>query len=126
MWTFIIVIIGIVIGKFILDTTKQSYYIKQQGGILTKYATLVNYILHSNDKYRILQNDNTFVAIGTQGVAGSQVFYIYPSYGKVAIIMKVKNNPIFGNIKEEWTFPENMDQKDMIENIKKKLQYIYF
>lgn len=34
----------------------------------------------------------------------------------------VGNNPIFGNMKMEWTFPENMDQEDMIQNINKGIE----
>lgn len=130
MWTIIIAIIASIIVrfiyKFIVDTRKQSSDIKNQGGIRTKYATLVDHFLHANEQCRILREDNTFVAVGIKGLAGSQVYSIYPSYyGKVTIRMEIKNNPLFGNMKEEWTFPEDMNQEYMIMNINKKLEEIF-
>ena len=52
-----------------------------------------------------------------QGIAGSQVFYITKSFGVVIIQMKVRNNPLWGNMEREWKFPENMDQEKIIEQI---------
>lgn len=40
--------------------------------------------------------------------------------------MQIKNNPIMGNLKKEWTFPENMDQEDMIININKDMEKFMF
>ena len=36
--------------------------------------------------------------------------------------MEMKNNPLFGNMKLEWTFPENMNQEHMILNINKDIE----
>ena len=122
MLTFIIVIVVFVLIKFIYDTSKQSSSIRRQGGIRTKYSTLINHILESDKRSRILQEDDTFVSAGIVGPAGSQVYNIYPTYGNVTIEMEIKNNPLLGNIKMEWTFPDNMDQNDMIRNINKDLE----
>lgn len=117
MWTFIIVIVVCIIGKFLFDTAKQSSDIKDQGGIRQKYSILINHFLQGHERCRILQSSNTFVAVGVQGPAGSQIYYVYPTYGNVTIRMEMKNNPLWGNMKMEWTFPENMDQNRMIEKI---------
>jgi glutamine phosphoribosylpyrophosphate amidotransferase len=114
MWGFIITLIVLFIGKFIYDTAKQSSKIKSDGGIRRKYATLVDHFLSGHPNCRIFQETNTFVSVGVSGAGGSQVYYIYPSYGNVSIRMEIKNNPLLGNLKKEWTFPENMDQEDMI------------
>ena len=117
MWTFIIVIVVFIIGRFLYDTAKQSSEIKEHGGIRQKYSILINNFLHGHERCRILQSSNTFVAVGVYGAAGSQVYYIYPTYGNVTIRMEIKNNPLWGNMKMEWTFPENLDQNIMIEKI---------
>lgn len=122
MWTFIIIILVCIVIKFIYDTSKQSEQVQKEGGIRTKYAVLVDYFLSGDKRCRILQNDNTFVSVGVTGPAGSQIYYIYPSYGSVSIKMEMKNNPLFGHLKMEWTFPEEMDQYKMIDKINQDLE----
>lgn len=39
--------------------------------------------------------------------------------------MEIKNNPLFGNMKHEWTFSENMNQEDMIRNINNDLENLF-
>lgn len=117
MWTFIIVLVAFTIIKFIYDSVKQSSKVKSEGGIRKKYSVLIDRLLSAHEKCRILQDTNTFVSVGIIGHAGSQIYHIYPSYGNVSIRMEIKNNPLFGNMKMEWTFPEDMDQEDMIQNI---------
>lgn len=126
MWGFIITIVVLIVIKFIYDTVKQSSKIAADGGIRKKYSTLVEHFLSSHPNCRIIQEANTFVSVGVSGAGGSQVFSIYPSYGNVTIIMQIKNNPIMGNLKKEWTFPENMDQEDMIININKDIEKFMF
>lgn len=122
MWTFIIAIVAFIILKFIYDSVKQSSEVKAEGGIRKKYSVLINHFLNSHERCRVLQDSNTFVSVGIIGPAGSQIYHVYPSYGNVSIRMEIKNNPIFGNMKMEWTFPEDMDQEDMIHNINKGIE----
>lgn len=122
MWTYIIIIIGLIIIKFLYDTAKQSSRVKSEGGIRKKYNVLIEHFLSGHERCRILQESNTFVSVGVSGPAGSQIYSIYPSYGNVTILMEMKNNPLFGNMKLEWTFPENMNQEHMILNINKDIE----
>jgi hypothetical protein len=122
MWTFIIILILFFVGRFIYDTAKQSEKISREGGIRRKYSVLINHLLEGRPDCRILQEDNTFVAVGVCGAAGSTVYYIYPSYGNVSIKMEIKNNPLLGDMKMEWRFPESMSQERMIEKINSDLE----
>ena len=117
MWGFIITIVILSFIKFAYDTAKQSSKIRSEGGVREKYAVLVDYFLYSHERCRIFQNTNTMVSVGVSGPGGSQIYYIYPSYGNVSIRMEIKNNPILGNMKMEWDFPDSMDQEIMIEKI---------
>ncbi len=120
MGIFLIIIAVIVVGiiiKFAADSTKQSSEVKSQGGMRKKYATLINHILSSDPKAKIFQEENTFISAGVSGIAGSTIFYIQQTYGNVTIQYEVKNNPIVGFLKKEWTFPENMDQDLMWERM---------
>lgn len=122
MVKFLILIVAIVIIKFLYDTFTQSSKIKSEGGVRRKYSTLVNYFLSSDQRCRIYQETNTFVSVGISGAAGSQMYYISPAYGNVSIRMEIKNNPMLGNKTKEWTFPENMDQNEMIRRIESDIQ----
>lgn len=117
MWRFIIILLVFIVIKFIYDTVKQSAKIKNEGGVRKKYAILINHFLSGHKQSQIFQDDNTLVSVGVMGIAGSQIYFISPAYGNVSIRMEIKNNPLFGNTKMEWLFPENMDQSLMIEKI---------
>ena len=126
MWGFIITLVVLIILKFLYDTFKQSSKITSEGGVRIKYATLIEYFLSAHENSRVFQETNTFVSVGVSGMGGSQIFSIYPSYGNITITMQIKNNPIMGNLKKEWTFPEHMNQEDMIININKDMEKFMF
>lgn len=128
MVTFIIAIVVFIVIKFIFDSVKQSNEVASQGGVRKKYSVLIDHILTGHENARVFQETNTFVSVGVSGIAGSTIFYIQQAYGNVNIQYKVKNNPIIGEMKKEWTFPENMDQNLMIrrinEDLEKELNYL--
>lgn len=119
MWFLKIIgfIVAFIIVRFIIDMIKQSIEMKTQGGVRQKYSKIVDFVLSSHPDSKIFHKDNTSVVVGVQGIAGSQVFYITKSFGVVIIQMKVRNNPLCGNMEREWKFPENMDQEKIIEQI---------
>ena len=78
---------------------------------------MVDHFLSSDTRARIFKETNTFISVGISGAAGSQIYYIMPIYGNVSIRMEIKNNPLLGNQKLEWKFPESMNQEDMIEKM---------
>lgn len=119
MWflKFIGFIIAFIIIRFIIDLIIQSKEMKDQGGARKKYSKIVDYVLSSHPDSKIFQQDNTLVVVGVTGIAGSQIFYIQKTFDVANIQMKVKNNPLWGNLEMEWKFPENMDQDLMIAQI---------
>lgn len=125
----ILIVVGFIFLRFIIDAIGQSSDMKKQGGARQKYAKIVDYILSSHPDSKIFQQTNTLVVVGVQGVAGSQVFYIQKTFSVVNIQMKVRNNPLWGNIEMEWNFPEDKDQDQIISqinsDIKKKMSLIH-
>lgn len=119
MWFLKIIgsIVAFIIVRFIIDMIKLSIEMKTQGGVRQKYSKIVDFVLNSHPDSKIFHQDNTSVVVGVQGIAGSQVFYITKSFEVVIIQMKVRNNPLCGNLEREWKFPENMDQEKIIEQI---------
>ena len=81
MWTVIIIIAVCFIGKFVLDSINQSNDMKAQGGVRTKYAHLIQSLLDSDPRARILQETNTFVNVGISGPAGAQSFFLQQTFG---------------------------------------------
>lgn len=119
MWflKFIGFIIAFIIVRFIIDMIIQSKEMKNQGGVRKKYSKIIDFVLSAHPDSKIFHQDNTSVVVGVQGIAGSQVFYITKAFEVVIIQMKVRNNPLCGNMEREWKFPENMDQDKIIEQI---------
>ena len=122
MWGFIITIVILILLKFIYDTSKQSSKIKRGGGVGLLCGVLVVVLVWGVERWRFFVIGFSFVSVGVSGPAGSQIYYIYPSYGNVAIRMEIKDNPLLGNMKMEWSFPEDMNQEHMIEKINQDIE----
>lgn len=122
MWKFIIILIVLILGKFFYDTMKQSREVRKQGGVRTKYAKLIQMILDSDPRVRIVQETNTMVNVGISGMAGSQNYLLQQTFGKLNVQVVIRNNPLLGNMKIERIFPEDMDQEKMMEELLKAQQ----
>lgn len=117
MWTFIIILLVLFLGKFIIDSLKQSNEMKKQGGIKKKYAKLVQMLLDADPRTRIIQESNNFINVGISGPAGAQSYLLQQTFGSLTIQVVVKNNPLLGNLTIERTFPEDMDQEEMMKEL---------
>ena len=117
MWTFIIILLVLFFGKFIIDSLKQSNEIKKQGGIKIKYAKLVQMLLDADPRTRIIQESNNFINVGISGPAGAQSYFLQQTFGSLTVQVVVKNNPLLGNLTIERTFPEDMDQEEMMKEL---------
>lgn len=115
-WIIIIAIVVIIAIKFANDCNEQADAVAKQGGMRIKYRTLINYILSSDPKCKIIQETATFISVGVSGISGSTVFFIQQTFGSVTIQYKVKSH-VFGNHQLEWKFDEFADQEKMIEKI---------
>ena len=117
MLILIIFLIVLIVAKFIFDSIKQSKEMKLQGGIRNKYAKLIQMISDSDKRIRIIQETSTFVNVGISGPAGAQSFLLYQTYGKLTVQIVIKNNPLLGNMKIERSFPEDMDQEEIMKEL---------
>lgn len=117
MLTFVIFLVVLIVAKFIFYSIKQSKEMKLQGGIRNKYAKLIQMILDSDKRIRIIQETNTFVNVGVSGPAGAQSFLLYQTFGKLTVQIVIKNNPLLGNMKIERSFPEDMDQEEIAKEL---------
>ncbi len=90
---------------------------KAHGGIRTKYAQLIQSLLDSDPRVKIIQETTTFVNVGISGPAGAQSFFLQQIRNKLIVQIVIKNNPLLGNMTIERTFPENMNQEEMMNEL---------
>ena len=115
-WIIIIGIVVFIAVKFFSDNNKQANEVAKQGGMRKKYSTLVSYFLAGHQNSRIIQEESTFMRIGSVSPGGSTFFDIAQTFGNVTI-QWIAKSAFMGNHKLEWTFNEFMDQEEMIQRI---------
>lgn len=115
-WIIVLAVAAWILIKFFSDWDKQGEHVKQEGGMRTKYRTLVDYALSGSDKSHIVQETNTFIRVGASSAGGSTFFDISQTFGKVTI-QWLSKSMLLGNDKLEWEFGEYDDQEKMVEKI---------
>lgn len=116
MWTFIIIVIVLIVGKFLYDRNQQSVQIGRQGGMSNKYRTLIAHLMGGHSNTKIFQETSDSLSLGVSNAGGSTIFRLLQTFGKVTVSWEM-SSPLFGKHKLEWSFPEFMDQNEMFERI---------
>lgn len=124
MWIVILIIIcGFIIYKFFGKTRETVGTIQADGGMRLKYSTLLNNILDGHKNCKILMETRTYIRVGVSNYGGTTMFHIQqcPNHS-VMIDYEVSDNPVLGKISLRFTFPDDMDQDDMITQISLGIQ----
>lgn len=118
MWIFILIIIGLIIGKFTFDSLRQSSAMKQAGGMAIKYSELVDACLGCSGA-RILRETPTFISIGgkytKKGITIDYAFWIHHTFNDklvVKYVLKAPNMP--QKVVKQWQFSQSQPQSQMI------------
>lgn len=121
MWILIVllIIVGIIIIKFLIDRGSQSSIIKQQGGMKNKYRELIQALM-MDPRTKIFNESPDSISLGLSNMGGTTLFILTQTFGFVTVQWKV-DSPVFGKHKMEWDFPENQDQRKMVEKIENDL-----
>ena len=123
IWVIIVAIVVYFIYKFVNESNKVTEKVEAEGGMKKKYHTLLDFILTGHPEARILQETRTFISAGVSNYGGSTMFYIQQSPGGQCIIQyEVKNNPMIGDFRLQWTFPDDMDQTMMLVRMTADIQ----
>lgn len=119
MWIFLLVIIGaFLVYKFGKNTGKTIRSVQSAGGMRLKYSKLLNHILEGHKDSRIIIETRTYIRAGVSNYGGTTMFHIQQCPNHIVMIdYDVSNNPVFGNFSLRFTFPDNMDQDSMMEQI---------
>lgn len=119
MWVIILIIIAVIIiyrlGK---NSGEVIGRVRSDGGMRLKYSTLINNILQGHRDCKILVETRTYIRVGVSNFGGSTIFHIQQCPNNTVMIdYDVSNNPVMPNFSLRFTFPDTMNQDEMMEQI---------
>lgn len=119
MWVIILIIIAVIIiyrlGK---NSGEVIGRVRSDGGMRLKYSTLINNILQGHRDCKILVETRTYIRVGVSNFGGSTIFHIQQCPNNTVMIdYDVSNNPVIPNFSLRFTFPDTMNQDEMMEQI---------
>ena len=112
MWTFIIIILAIIVIKFFIDLNKQSSEIKKQGGMRNKYSTFANWFEQQGCKLT-QETSSSLLYTYVPGPGAYMQFELIQTFGSLSVRYKLQGT----HVVKEWEFPENLSQYNMISEI---------
>ena len=99
--------------RFVIDLIIQRRKVKHEGGMRIKYAEIIRWVMSEYPGARIFQENTTFLSVGARAMSGTTAFWLTQTFGNVTIQYKFSSG-MGGNVNLEWTFPEQMEQTEMI------------
>lgn len=113
---FVAIIVVIIIFNFAKDSYNENDKLVKQGGMRVKYRTLIDNFIDPDSGLKVVKETNNYVCVGMKNASGSIAFHFQHTFDKINVTFEMKNIFI-GNHKLDWTFPEFMDQQQMIDRI---------
>lgn len=118
MWIIIIIIGIVVIYRFGKHTGETVGRVASDGGMRLKYSKLLKNILQGHRDCKIIAETRTYIRAGVSNCGGSTIFHIQQCPNNTVIIdYDVSNNPAVPNFSLRFTFPDTMDQDEIMEQI---------
>ena len=115
IWVIVIAIVVFIAFKLGSASGQVVGSVQSSGGMRVKYAKLLDNILGGHKDSQIFVETRTYIRAGVSNYGGTTLFHIQQSTGnKVIIHYEVKDNPVVPAYQLEWTFPDNMDQDEMM------------
>lgn len=120
MWVIIILIIAAILFFFIRDWYKQNKKMAKEGGMITKYKLLIDFLKEGDPRTKIYRATNDEVVVGLEVMGGYSKFTLYQTFETITIQWISESN-IYGKHKLNWEFAQNLDQQKMIQLIADKM-----
>ena len=115
IWVIIIAIVIFIAFKLGSTSGQVVGSVNSSGGMRVKYAKLIENILGGHKDSQIFVETRTYIRVGVSNYGGTTLFHIQQSTGnKVSIQYEEKNNRVVPSYQLEWTFPDDMDQDEMM------------
>ena len=130
IWAIIIVVIVFLAFKIGSTSRKVIGSINSQGGMRVKYSKLLENILAGHKDSQVFAETCTYIRAAVSNYGGTTLFHIQQSTNNEVIIQyEVKNNPAVPSFQLEWTFPDDMNQDEMMvvmmNDLQKKMMAIF-
>ncbi len=123
MTIFILVVVLLIVIFFVRDTNKDVNKLGSQGGIQTKYETLIELLIQNNYSLEKVTKSAAYL-LWIDVSLKSQITILHAF--KNVVITYILNNKFSDEqlLKKVWEFPNNMDQEQMLFKIFKDLSDI--
>ena len=118
---FLILIVIFIVIHFAKDSYNESEKVVKESGIRTKYKTLIDNFADPSSGMKILKETNKYICVGMTNSSGSISFHFQHTFRQIDVTFEM-NNMFVGNHKLEWSFPESMNQQEMIEQIETRIR----
>lgn len=130
IWAIVIAIVVFIAFKLGSTSGQVVGSVQGSGGMRVKYAKLLENILGGHKESQVFVETRTYIRAGVSNYGGTTLFHIQQSTGnKVIIHYEVKDNPVVPSFQLEWTFPDDMNQDEMMSimalDIQKKMMQMH-
>ena len=113
---FVIILVIVMIIKFSKSSVEETNKVVKDGGMRNKYKILIDNFIDPESGMEIIDETSKYVCVGMVNTSGSIVFHFQHTFDQINVTFEMKNI-IIGNHKLEWSFPETMNQHEMIDRI---------
>ena len=119
MWVIIlIIIVAVIVYKFGKNSGEAIGRVNSDGGMRLKYSKLLNHILQGHKDCKILAETRTYIRAGVSNYGGSTIFHIQQCPNNTVMIdYDISNNPAVPDFSLRFSFPDTMDQDEMMKQI---------
>ena len=130
IWVILVIVVVFVAFKIGSKSGGMVSSSSNAGGMRVKYAKLLELILNGHAESRIVTETRTYIRVGVSNYGGTTMFHIQQSTGSIVLIdYEVSNNPAVPSFTLHFSFPDNMNQEEMYEQIamgvQKKMQQLF-
>lgn len=130
IWVILVIIVVVIAFKIGNKTGEMVSSSTSAGGMRNKYAKLLEYILNGHPESKIVVETRTYIRAGVSNYGGTTMFHIQQNTGGTVLIdYEVSNNPAVPSFTLHFSFQDDMDQKQMYEQIcmgiQKKMQQLF-
>jgi len=112
----VVMLFGISVINAFVNTKQEKEKVKEEGGMQSKYSTLISLLLSGDSRTEIYKVTDLSVLLGLEVMGGATVFELAQIHGHVVVRYMTRSN-VFGEQKLEWNFYEDSNQEDMYEKI---------
>ena len=118
IWVILVIIVVVIAFKLGNKTGEIVSSSTKSGGMRTKYAKLLEYILKGHPESKIVVETRTYIRAGVSNYGGTTMFHIQQSTGGMVLIdYDVSDNPAVPSFTLHFSFRDDMDQEQMYEQI---------